>query len=132
MELQKAVKDPLSEALLMAETVSTGMGRDDMDNPTARTYLCDESIENSASGSGSRPHLPSPKTGNVGPLKNYKDAKFMRKRKRWSPLEEDTLLLGVQKFGQINSDGCAFSLIIKVMLCMHTHLLVATRCEIEQ
>ncbi|GAB4855878.1 hypothetical protein Ancab_024517 [Ancistrocladus abbreviatus] len=162
-ELGKVVKDPLPDALRMAQTVLARMGREktngaavtenlngrghvpssSMDNaakkmqikdnatkyvpgaegncshqngrnqnnppgtgfmdrnPTAHTYEWNDSIENSDGGPPDRLHLSSPNRGTVSPLKTYQDVKFSarRKRKRWSPLEEDTLRQGVKKFG---------------------------------
>ncbi|KAL9255128.1 Telomere repeat-binding factor 3-like protein [Drosera capensis] len=58
-------------------------------------------------GSSSRPHLSTPKSGNVSPLDFsglVAAEKFTRRRKRkmWTPLEEDALRVGVDKFGAGN------------------------------
>ncbi|GAB2211811.1 hypothetical protein Droror1_Dr00025146 [Drosera rotundifolia] len=58
-------------------------------------------------GSSSRPHLSTPKSGNVSPLDFsglVAAEKFTRRRKRkmWTPLEEDALKVGVDKFGAGN------------------------------
>ncbi|GMG99947.1 hypothetical protein Nepgr_001787 [Nepenthes gracilis] len=70
-------------------------------NPTAHTFSWDDSIENTRR-SPNRPQVPSPNRDTVGPLKDNQHAEFMRrkKRKRWSPVEEDTLRTGVQKYGK--------------------------------
>ncbi|KAL6955708.1 hypothetical protein U1Q18_020663 [Sarracenia purpurea var. burkii] len=75
-------------------------------NSTAHIYEWDDSIEASSEGSpghGSRLHLPTPKRRVVSPLKKYEITKLARRMvKKWSTLEEDTLRIGVQKYGKGN------------------------------
>ncbi|GAB2287131.1 hypothetical protein Dimus_021517 [Dionaea muscipula] len=62
----------------------------------------DDLTDRSDGPSSTCPRLPSPISGNVSPLGNLATfEKFTRRRKRkmWSPLEEDTLRNGVKKFG---------------------------------
>ncbi|KAJ0765376.1 putative transcription factor MYB-related family [Helianthus annuus] len=153
-ELHAAVKDPLPDALRLAESLKVGTsgenaahdlaggnvtsvndkapssshdrkgkaleadGDDDTvkdqnkrikpslfeRNHTAHTTEWSDSIDTSEEGSPTRPHLPSPQKRKVSPLNIYKMEKLVRqrKKKRWTPLEEDTLRTGVQKYGKGN------------------------------
>ncbi|KAH9610599.1 hypothetical protein KSS87_009844 [Heliosperma pusillum] len=70
-------------------------------NDTSHNYQWDDEIENS-SASPTRRKLPSPKIHRISPLKipGYRNGR--RERKRWTPLEEDTLREGVMKYGRGN------------------------------
>ncbi|KZV38555.1 hypothetical protein F511_39401 [Dorcoceras hygrometricum] len=144
LELQAVVKDPLPDALRLAESISDMAGQskshDPMEtehveanlfvadgagvvqgngctadnvhrpslmerNSSARTYEWEDSIHNSQGGSeedGVRHKLPSPKKIHVSPLNKYEVKIFKKRRKirKWSPLEEDTLRTGVEKYGK--------------------------------
>ncbi|KAF5196841.1 Telomeric repeat-binding factor [Thalictrum thalictroides] len=74
-------------------------------NPTAHTYEWDgEEIESSSEGSQNRPHLPTPKGRLITPLKRHTtmDIAERRKRKKWSSLEEETLIDAVKEYGRGN------------------------------
>lgn len=63
-------------------------------------------VNRSCSGTSYGTLLPSPKMKKVSPLKEYDDStnviKKRRITKRWSQLEKETLLAGVNKFGEGN------------------------------
>ncbi|KAK6936588.1 SANT/Myb domain [Dillenia turbinata] len=160
MELQAAVKDPLPDALRMAERLaseksagnisygpsvenpnrgyeSTGdtSAEKSLDgnsanegnlenqesrhqsyvrkcnlmerNSTAHTVEWDDSEGGASEGlpdQAPRPHLCSPNTGFISPLRKSDAAPFGRRRrkKKWSVEEEDKLIQGVKKFGEGN------------------------------
>ncbi|XP_074292367.1 uncharacterized protein LOC141619237 isoform X2 [Silene latifolia] len=70
-------------------------------NDTSHNYQWEDEIENS-SASPPRRKLPSPKEQRISPLKvpGYRNGR--RERKRWTPLEEQTLRDGVLKYGRGN------------------------------
>ncbi|KAK6943493.1 SANT/Myb domain [Dillenia turbinata] len=152
MELQAAVKDPLPDALRMAERLA--LERPSVENPnrgnestgntsaeksldgnpanesnlenqesrrqsdvhkcnlmernsTAHTVEWDDSDDGASEGlpdQARRPHLCSPNTRFVSPLRKRDAAPFGRRRqkKKWSVEEEDKLMQGVKKFGEGN------------------------------
>ncbi|KAL3530975.1 hypothetical protein ACH5RR_010297 [Cinchona calisaya] len=155
LELKAVVKDPLPEALHLAETKLSSIARKDTSNKpvkencaganpsvaessgtvqanggtldnhnsehqkdapkpslmarngTACTLQWDDSIDGLSEESpniGTGVQLPSPKRGVVAPLKIYgmNNLKKRRKMKRWSTEEEDTLRMGVDKYGRGN------------------------------
>ncbi|XP_073304602.1 uncharacterized protein [Primulina huaijiensis] len=146
LELQAVVKDPLPDALRLAESISNmagqSMSHDPMEvehveanlfvvdgagvvhgngctvdnmhrpslmkrNSSARTHEWEDSIHDSRGDSeedGVRLQLPSPRTIRVSPLNKYEIKTFKKRRKvrKWSPLEEDTLRTGVEKYGKGN------------------------------
>lgn len=155
LDLKAVVKDPLPDALNIADTVVSSIERKDTGkqpveenhvggNPsiaessgavqanegtlgnrccehqkdaprqslmarssTARTFEWDDSVD-SLTGDlpnpGNGVQLPSPKRRVVSPLKKYEinNLKKRRKFKRWSASEEETLRIGVEKYGRGN------------------------------
>ncbi|PIA52866.1 hypothetical protein AQUCO_01000618v1 [Aquilegia coerulea] len=74
-------------------------------NPTAHTVEWDsDQIESSSEGSQNCPHLPTPKGRLITPLKRRatQDITERRKRKKWSSLEEETLIDAVKEYGRGN------------------------------
>ncbi|XP_027151822.1 uncharacterized protein LOC113751871 isoform X1 [Coffea eugenioides] len=155
LDLKAVVKDPLPDALNIADTVVSSIERKDAGkqpveenhvgaNPsiaessgavqanegtlgnhcsehqkdaprqslmarssTARTFEWDDSVDALAGDSpnpGNGVQLPSPKRRVVSPLKKYEinNMKKRRKFKRWSTSEEETLRIGVEKYGRGN------------------------------
>lgn len=155
LDLKAVVKDPLPDALNIADTVVSSIERKDTGkqpveenhvggNPsiaessgavqanegtlgnrccehqkdaprqslmarssTARTFEWDDSVDSLTGDSpnpGNGVQLPSPKRRVVSPLKKYEinNLKKRRKFKRWSASEEETLRIGVEKYGRGN------------------------------
>ncbi|XP_042508302.1 uncharacterized protein LOC122084263 [Macadamia integrifolia] len=74
-------------------------------NSTARTCEWDDSSVEGSPEHSRKIHLRSPKKRSlVSPLKKVEINKFARRRKakKWSSLEEDTLRIGVEKYGRGN------------------------------
>ncbi|XP_006655850.2 uncharacterized protein LOC102721559 isoform X2 [Oryza brachyantha] len=72
-------------------------------NPTARTFLWEDSPEPEGSRSPiHRPHLPSPRRTTVSPLQPADNKAKRRKARKWCALEEETLRKGVEQYGNGN------------------------------
>ncbi|PIA32484.1 hypothetical protein AQUCO_04500237v1 [Aquilegia coerulea] len=71
-------------------------------NSTAHTVEWDNESESSSEEPRNRPHLPSPKSRIVSPLRReeIRNNTGRRKRKKWSSLEEQTLIDAVQEYGR--------------------------------